>query len=68
MKVVEFYNTGICESEPKSIEKLSDEPGLLHALLNELQNLEETDHLQVRIIEMTEAEWDEAMKASEEMA
>jgi hypothetical protein len=68
IKIVEFYDTGVCESEPKWVEKLSDEKALCDAFLSNIENLE-TDHvLEVRIKEVTEKDWEDAVKYGEENA
>lgn len=63
MKVVEFYNTGICESEPKTICKLSDKDWLQHTFANELHNLDESECLEVRIKEISAAECGKVWRA-----
>lgn len=65
IKVVEFYDTGVCESEPKWVEKLSDEKSLCDAFLSNLENLEDDQVLEIRIKEITEDDWDKAVKEGE---
>lgn len=66
IKIVEFYDTGVCESEPKWVERLSDESALFSAFMSNLENLEDDQVLEIRIKEITEEEWDKAVKEGEE--
>ena len=68
IRVIEFYNTGIDESEPRNIVKVKDREGLHHALDNELFNLDETEVLEIRVYGMTKKEWAEAVKIGKELA
>lgn len=66
IKIVEFYDTGVCESEPKWAERLSDEKALINAFMCNIQNLEEEHVLEVRIKEITEKDYEDAVNKYEE--
>lgn len=80
--IVEFYDSGVCKSEPKEWTKIKDiKDGdvpefndyvtcgqLIIALANNLHNLEWGNHLQIRLKIVTKKQWLEAERLGREQA